>query len=159
MTPRPPSRLARWMRGLAERLAERYYEGPEPPMRLAEQVVAFAAANSGATRGEWMRYAVAMAQSAYRSGYVRGIEWAERDLDRLDVGDPDRLADQQQHDFEWHAPEAPSAQALAERVAGADFLDDLPTDAARAWVLDNLGRHAGGFRVVYMPPEKRGPRA
>lgn len=149
-----PTRLARWMRGLAERFAERYYEGPEPPMRLAEQVVAFAKANPEATRGEWGKYAVALAQSAYRSGYVRGIEWAERDLDKLEPGDPELLSELERHDFLWHAPEALTTRELAERVGG-DFLETLPDDAARARVLDQLGHHAGSFRVVLVRDGER----
>lgn len=149
-----PTRLQRWMRNLAERFATRYYEGPEPPMRLAEQVVAFAVMNPEANRGEWARYATALAQSAYRSGYVRGLEWAERDLDKLDVGDPELLIERGRHDFEWHAPETLTTAALAERVSSQDFLAELPNDVSRAYVLDVLGRHSG-FRVMLLPPEKQ----
>lgn len=149
----PPSRLQRWLRGLAERFASRYYEGPEPPLRIAEQVVAFAKANPQATRGEWARYATALGQSTYRSGYVRGLEWTERDLGKLDLGDPDVLAHQRAHDFEWHAPEALTTGELADVVEADDFFDRLPNDAARAQALDVLGMHTG-FRVVLVPQEK-----
>ena len=146
-----PTRLQRWMRNLAERFATRYYEGPEPPDRLIEQVLAFAQAHPTANRGEWMGFAAALARSSYRSGYVRGLEWAERDLDKLDMGDPERLAEQQAHDFEWHAPALTSAD-LSTAVASHNYLDALPNDEARAYALDVLGRHTG-FRVILLPPD------
>ena len=141
------TRLQRWIAKLAERVVGRYYEGPEPPLRLAEQVVMFAATHKDVTVDEWARYATALAGSAYRSGYVRGLEWAERDLDKLDVGDPDVLASNEAHDFEWHAPEALTTDEL-QQVVGGDFLAQLPDDAARARYLDMLGRYTGDFRVT-----------
>lgn len=122
-------------------------------MRLAEQVVLFAAVHPNATVDEWARYATALAQSAYRSGYVRGFEWAERDLDTLNVGDPEVLASNEAHDFEWHAPEALTTDEL-QQVVGGDFLAQLPDDAARARYLDTVGQYTGGFRVVLVQEKK-----
>jgi hypothetical protein len=147
------TRLQQWIAKLAERVVGRYYEGPEPPVRLAEQVVMFAVANPHATREAWSLFATALAGGAYRSGYVRGFEWAERDLDKLDVGDPAVLASNEAHDYEWHAPEALTTAQLQE-VVGGDFLAQLPDDAARAQYLDTVGRYTGGFRVVLVQEKK-----
>lgn len=147
------SRLSRWMSGFAERLAGRYYEGPLPPLRLSEKVMAFAIANPHATRGEWAEFASRTACNAYREGYARGFDWSERDLDQFKPGDPERIAEAQRHDFAWHAPEHLTAQQLAEQVRG-DFLDSLPSDEARAAYLDTLGRYHGDFRVMVVGAEK-----
>lgn len=141
------------MSRFAERLAHRYYEGPEPPERLTEHVLAFAAAHPTATRGDWIAFASAFARSSYRAGYVRGVEWVERDLDKLSPESLEVVAHAQAYDFEWHAPEGLTAQQLAEQVQpGASeleqYLDALPDDASRARVLDVLGLHGGNFRVV-----------
>lgn len=146
------SLLGRKLRNLFERIAERYYEGPEPPHRFAEQVVMFAKHNPGATVEQWAQFATNLARGAYQAGYTRGFEWSERDLDRLNPGAPELLAEQQAHDFDWHAPEHLTSAELARTVEG-DFLDKLPDDEARARHLDAIGRYYGGFRVVVLPKE------
>lgn len=115
--------------------------------------MAFAAANPEATRGEWAEFAARLAANSYREGYARGFEWAERDLDKLSVGDPALIAEAQRHDFEWHAPEHLTAQQLAEQVRG-DFIESLSSDEARAVYLDTLGRYHGDFRVMVVGAEK-----
>lgn len=144
--------LGRAIRNLFERIAERYYEGPDPPQRYAEQVVAFAKMNPQATREDWARFTVNLVRAAYRAGWTRGFEWTDRDLEQLRPGDPELLAEQQAHDWTWHAPEALTSDELARSVKG-EFLDALPDDAARARYLDMLGRYYGGFRVVVVPKE------
>jgi hypothetical protein len=150
------TKLDRWIRNAAERLLERFYEGPRPPMRLAEEVAAFGAANPSATREEWARFATRLAHGAYRDGFTRGFEWAERDLDRLDMGDPERVAELLRHDFEWHSPDHLTSDELRERVGG-EFFDTLPDDAQKARYLDALGRYQGSYRVVALAPGKRRP--
>jgi hypothetical protein len=148
--------VARLFRNAIEKLLGRFYEGPSAPERLSEQVVAFAVMNPGATREEWAIFATRLAVGSYRDGFTRGFEWAERDLDRLDLGAPERIAELDAHDFDWHAPGHLTANELREKVGG-DFLDSLPDDAARARYLDSLGRYQGAFRVVALPPDRRVP--
>jgi hypothetical protein len=85
------TRLARFVRNILEMLLARFYEGPEPPKRLAEMVLVFANMHPRATRAEWTAFAQAHANETYRTGYVRGLEFAERDLDRRPKDDPERL--------------------------------------------------------------------
>lgn len=86
------TRAGRLLRNLLERLLGRYYEGPEPPARLREQVLVFAGSNRRATRAEWVEFAAGIAGEAWRTGYHRGLEWSERDLVRRDpVRDPEEL--------------------------------------------------------------------
>lgn len=135
------------LRNLFERVAERYYEGPSLPQRYPEQVVAFAKCNPNATVEQWAQFSSNLARNAYQSGYVRGFEWAERDLDRLQPGDPELLREQNEHDWSWHAPEHLTSDELKQEVTG-DFLERLPDDEARARYLDMLGHYYGGFRVI-----------
>lgn len=92
----------KFLRNLWERWRHRYYEGPEAPDRLSQVVLEFAAINGKATKGEWIEFAAGLARESYRSGYVRGHEWAERDLDRRDpLMDPEVVAEHEGHDWEW----------------------------------------------------------
>jgi hypothetical protein len=64
-------------------------------------VVAFANAHPKATRGEWIAFAAAHAGEAYRSGYVRGHEWAERDDEMRPDVPPEVVADLVDPDWRW----------------------------------------------------------
>lgn len=148
------TRLGRILRNAAERLLRRYYEGPHPPQRLAEQVAEWAWMHPKATRAEWASFAIRFAHGAYRDGFVRGFEWAERDLDQLKLGDPERLAELDAHDFVWHSPDHLTSQQLAEVVPRSqeEYLESLPDDEARARYLHAVGRYTGAFKVVLLPP-------
>ncbi len=68
-------------------------------------VEAFADEHPKATRGEWLEFAQKHAAEAYRSGYMRGVEWTERDLERgIEALDPDQAAEEMAHGFEWEPP-------------------------------------------------------
>lgn len=71
--------IARWFRNQVERFLGVFYEGPEPPRRLAELAVYFAQTNPHATRGDWMGFAIDSINEAYKLGYIRGVEYVERD--------------------------------------------------------------------------------
>ena len=89
-------------RGLLERLAGTFYEGPTPPARLGEMVVAFANENPNATRRQWIEVATEHARECYRSGFVRGTEWAERDFkSRMPSVRPEEIMDFRDPDWRW----------------------------------------------------------
>jgi hypothetical protein len=99
----PP--FQRWLARTAEKMARRYYEGPEPPARLARSVDDFAALYPRAARGAWIALAKQLAEDAYREGYTRGIENYERDLDAREPFSPDELIEMEPS----APPEMPSA--------------------------------------------------
>jgi hypothetical protein len=73
--------LRRWVVRLLERALDRYSEGPNLPARfvsVAEQYRWTVATNRGAETSDWEAFAIGLAASAYRDGYVRGFEAAER---------------------------------------------------------------------------------
>lgn len=72
------TRLGRWWRQRLERHLRRYYEGPEPPRRLVDHAFLFANECPKATRGDWIAFAIHLANEAYKSGWVRGYEASER---------------------------------------------------------------------------------
>ena len=144
------------IRIFAEKLIGRYYEGPSPPVRLAEQVVAFGAGNPTASREEWAVFVTRLVQSAYRDGFTRGREWEARDLDSLSPDAPLREAEEASHNFAWESPARMTADQLAERVDG-EFFETLPDDEQKARYLDTVGRYQGNFRMVAIPPGKRVP--
>jgi len=141
---RDPQRL----RDLAEKLAERYYEGPQAPSRIAAQVVAFAAGNPSATVEAWAEFATRLACIMYESGWTRGNEWRERDLAAAPVGALERVEEAERHDWATEVPPLPSTAATA--VPGTLY-ENLADDTSRAQYLDTLGRYYGGFRVVITP--------
>ena len=140
------TRAGRMFRNLLERLLGRYYEGPEPPQRIGQNVSAFATLNPRATVGDWMDFTTRYASECYRSGHVRGLEWAERDLDRRDpVTDPELLEDHRRNDWSW--VQLNPSEEETKRIVARDPYDDMsPED--RALALDSVGRAMGTHRVV-----------
>jgi hypothetical protein len=98
-------RVKRWWRRRSEKAADTYYEGPEPPDRLRESATSFANMYPSATRKQFVEMAAELAAEAYRSGWVRGFEWAERDPDALGTINPkippEVIADQIDPDWRW----------------------------------------------------------
>lgn len=72
----------KWLRKLAERYLDKYEEGPEPPDRIAFMVDEFMSLNPDATKYDWAKFAAVHAAQSYREGYVRGVEYVERDPDQ-----------------------------------------------------------------------------
>lgn len=93
--------LLKFFRDAAQKALGKFYEGPEPPRRLGELVLAFAEAHPKATRGEWARFAQLHAEEAYRQGYVRGYEYVEREEGFFEGKRPEELADQLDPDWRW----------------------------------------------------------
>ena len=127
------SRVGRWLRRFLEKRLANYYEGPDAPERLAEMVVWFANANPHATRAEWVEFAALHAAECYRSGYVRGYEYSERDPVVREF-QPEEVADALYPDWRWapeirldgkfdyepledEKPERPELPSIAERFA------------------------------------------
>ena len=96
----------RLVRRVVERWRRTYYEGPEPPARLGEMVVAFANDRQRATRAEWIAYAGELARECYRSGYARGVERAERDFwGSMPSVLPERVADELDPGWQHWSPD------------------------------------------------------
>lgn len=94
--------LVRWLRNRAEAWLGRLYEGPSAPKRLREQAIAFANMHPNATRGEWLAFAAGFAEECYEAGYVRGLEWAERDPEpEGGKPSPEEIADEMDPDWLW----------------------------------------------------------
>lgn len=72
------TRLARIVRNLLERLLGRFSEGPDPPVRISEEVRLFAALHPDATSADWISFTTRFSQRQYRDAFVRGWEWSER---------------------------------------------------------------------------------
>jgi len=110
----------RFFRNLWQRWRKAFYDGPETPKRLPDMVLAFTVAYPRATKAEWIGFARKLADESYRSGWTRGFEWAERDLDRRDpVVDPEVLMENEGQDWEWYA--------LGEEPEPSD-VDEVVTD-------------------------------
>lgn len=88
--------LVRLLKRWVEVLFGEWREGPEPPQRLREMVLLFAAAHPRATRREWLEFAAGHAGECYRTGYVRGYEATFRDDDEQPWRrvSPEQLADE-----------------------------------------------------------------
>lgn len=131
------------LRKMVERVLGRFYEGPEPSDRYAEQVFAFRRFYPRATAEEWASFASNLASNAYRDGYVRGFEWKERRLDERSDDDPELIAARARHEWE---------RAESERVRLAlqapDPLDGV-SEEHKAALFDELGvRMDNAWRVV-----------
>ena len=95
-------RVRRWLRDKFEQTIGVYYEGEEPPRRLREQVISFANLYPRATRAEWAEFAASFAEECYRAGYLRGVEWVERDEQRdPNAPTPEEIANDMDPDWIW----------------------------------------------------------
>lgn len=112
-------RARKWLRQRFEKWAGTFYDGPRPPEdRLREQVVLFANMYPNATRAVWVEFATGLAEEVWRSAYLQGVEWAERE----DMGllpDPDRIMDE--IDPEWR--DSPSALEDPDRIVPETIAD------------------------------------
>lgn len=94
--------VGKWLRDRLERWLQRYHEGPEMPQRIADMAIAFAQLYPTATRAQWLAFSAELARESYRSGYVRGFEYVERDPELwMPKVPPEELADQIDPDWRW----------------------------------------------------------
>ena len=149
--------LARFFRDALERLAGSFYEGPKPPPRLRDQVLLFRLTQPAATVLDWCDFAVGMVEAAYRDGFVRGLEWRERDLADKPTDDDLRAADEVMNSWRLADEGSPLRAALDSGVDPADPLNGM-SPAARAEYADMIGRLYGTHRVVVVDdPEETEP--
>lgn len=143
------------MRNAWEWWRDRYYEGPTPPTRLTAAVKTFAAMHPRASRAQWIEFASHFAGEAYRTGYVRGLEWCERDLDRRDpMVDPEVLAANERHDMSWVGLQPDDEQVADIQERFADVYEHLSPEQ-QALYMDTLGREMGTYRIEGGDPPKR----
>lgn len=137
------NRITRFLLEKAEKLLGRWYEGPEPPARLREAVLAFRTAHPEASPDEWARAAIRIAEDAYRAAYVRGIETLVRDPGR------------------WEAPDYGNdiGEELPERTYFGDGDPDDPLRGAspkdRVELMRSLAKaYDVGYQVVSIPEKE-----
>jgi len=143
------------VRGMFERLLGHITDGPDPPPRLRETVIMFRVVHPCATPDEWEGFAVSQAEDAYRSGFIRGLEWSAHELDRMDPDDVERLADLARNDWSLYDTIPTARSMLDKRRDPNDPLAHLPPEE-RVELLKNLAAHVGGFEVVLDPLEPDG---
>jgi hypothetical protein len=95
---KPPSRVMRWLMKLVEKWQQRYYEGPEAPPRLGEELRLWLALNPDATRETIAGYCQVLLDAAYRDGFTRGYDWTERGWDKSGE-DPEAIAETLSQDW------------------------------------------------------------
>lgn len=145
------------LRRVLEKWAAKFYEGPNPPHRLWEQVRLFRMHHPNASIDEWEDFSVEFARASYQEGYTRGYEWAERDLDSKPAHDPEVLAAVMRHD--WSLSEAsPRLEGILKYGDPNNPLAGLPEEHQRA-LLDHQGLISGGYRVVIEEVNKKKPGA
>lgn len=71
--------LFRFLFKLYERCLGIFFEGPEPPKRLTDEIHLFVARYPSATKIEWIAFTSYITRSSYQQGYLRGYEAMERD--------------------------------------------------------------------------------
>jgi hypothetical protein len=148
-----------------EKALGRFYEGPEPPPRLTEELKLFRVMHPLATPAEWEAVAARLIVNAYRDGYVRGFEAMERDpSQRGEVEGALLLA--QREDWSLAAADPRIARILATGRDDADPLAGVPPDEQHAF-LEALARRYGvvpePVRILddagqpwIVPPEREG---
>jgi hypothetical protein len=95
------SRAKKWIRAWLEKLIGCFYEGEVPPQRLREIVTVWANEHPHATRAEWLTMVEEWGDEVYRSAFLRGVEYVERDPTFWKDIDPDLIADEIDPDWRW----------------------------------------------------------
>lgn len=139
-----------FVRGTLERMLGRLADGPAPPPRLREGATFFRVQYPAATVDEWERFAALHAEEAYRAGFIRGLEWSERELDRMDPDTPERIADSLRHDWSLARSIPSMRETLDKRVDLNDPFAGIPPEQ-RVEVARELAAYFGGFEVVVTP--------
>lgn len=91
--------LGRWIRNLIERIIHTFYEGPHIPKRLLVTPLEWAIAHPRATREQWLEFCQLYGTTVYTAAYTRGLEFAERDLDRMPRKAPELM--EEAIKYEW----------------------------------------------------------
>ena len=95
-------RARAWLRRRLEKATDTFYEGPRPPARLRTGVLAFANAHPSATREDWAAFAASLAEEAWRSAFIRGVEHVEREPpDHPLRPSPDDYMDEIDPEWRW----------------------------------------------------------
>ena len=125
--------LQRFLRNVVDRIRKRYYEGPEAPVRLGQEVRLFVLHHPDATIEEWKAFAKRLAENSYRDGFTRGLEWNER-LWPGPATEPELLAEMNRHDWSYPEDRLRQQEAAPSPVAGltAGQAAALQHDLARA---------------------------
>jgi hypothetical protein len=145
---RRPSRLIRWLMRLVEKWLGRYYEGPDAPRRLTEELRLWLALNPDAPREVVVGYAACLVEAAYRDGFVRGYEWQERDWKGPSV-DPEVMAELQAQDWSLAESNPRVRRILTDGYDADDPLANVSAPDKRQF-FDFLAR-AQDIRVVPEP--------
>ena len=129
-------RARAWVRKLLERWLDRFSEGPDAPQRTKDMVVAFANSNPRATRADWVRFSQEHAAEAWRAGYLRGVEYVERDPELWRPRLPPEVSASAQ-DPGWSLDENPFALDGVPDEVVAEARDEA-TDAEADMVMANI---------------------
>jgi len=135
-------RFRKWIRSIAEWFIGDYYEGPQPPRHIAEEARLFRLLNPNAGPSDWESFAVKHAQNCYRSGFVRGFEWTERDWPGP-PDDPEVLAELERHDWSLAGADPRLDLALATAANPDDPIAMLHSPAERQAFLDEVAARGG----------------
>lgn len=149
-----------WLRVSAEKVARRFYEGPATPPRLFDEIEIFEKLHPDASPEAWRTFVTGTVRNAYQDGYIRGYEHRER----APAGSPYEeqqaaLLEAARHDWSpWRGqPTSAEMRRRFEEQRG-DLLAHLSPEE-REGVLDALGKHTGGYQIVWGDdPAMRGDR-
>jgi hypothetical protein len=138
------SRVTRFIAEKLEKLIGHFYEGPEPPPRLTEAVLAFRAARPDASADEWQAMAVRLSEDAWRAAYARGLETLVRDPGRWESPDIEGSIGEELP-FRTHFAEGDSNDPL--RGVAPERRTEMLLVLSKAYSL--------GYHVVSVPDRER----
>ena len=140
------TRFGKFIRRLAEKWKGQFYEGPEPPPRIAEEVRMFHILYPTAEWQQWEEFAVRFAHNCYRDGFVRGYEWQERGWDGP-AEDPERLLEEERHNWQLAEQDDRWKKMLEDGSDPNDPLSGL-SGAHRTEVYQQLGGVVDRHRIL-----------
>lgn len=140
----------RFFRRLIEKWLGRYYEGPDPPRRIEEELRIWMYLNPDADRETVIGYCGFLLDSSYREGFTRGYEWQERGWGGPEV-DPEVLAELEAQDWSLADSNPRVRRILESGYDEADPLGNVSAPDKRAFF--EMLSERQGYRIIAAPQQ------
>lgn len=144
------SSFSKWIRKNADKVARHFYEGPDAPPRLFDEIEVFEKLHPDASPSEWRAFVQGAVSGAYRDGYVRGYEHKER-LPQSSDYEAAKWLETEAHRHDWSLwqgqPTSLELRRRFEEQRSDPFAGMTPEQRIRAF--EAIGRYTGEFKVVW----------
>jgi hypothetical protein len=135
-----------YLRKFIDKLTKHCYDGPDLPLRFRDEILLFRVTYPIGGIEECIQYAISVAEKAYQAGFLRGIEWQDKQL--LDARNEEaRLIDEALNNYDVTEGDPALREILETGRDPNNPLKGLAPEHQLAF-FDALGEYAKTHRVV-----------